>query len=96
MIYHITTADWWAQPKNQTLYKSPTFAEEGFIHCSTADQVAPVLQRYYAGQRNLLLLHIQPDKLTAELKYEPSTHDELYPHVYGPINREAIVQVERL
>ena len=96
MIYHITTADWWARTENQILYKSPTLAEEGFIHCSTAEQVAPVLQRYYVGQQNLRLLHIQPEKLTAEWKYEASTNDELYPHVYGPINREAIVHVEVL
>ena len=71
-------------------------AEEKFIHCSTREQVKGVLERYYAGQKELILLHINPALLKAELKFEKSTGDEMYPHVYGKINRNAIVKTERI
>ncbi|MCU0324275.1 MAG: DUF952 domain-containing protein [Spirosomaceae bacterium] len=95
-IYHITTKDWWDSFDNEDFYQSPTFEQETFIHLSTADQVAGVLERYYAGQTNLLKLHINPDKLTAELRYEQATNNELFPHLYGTLNKGAIERVEEL
>lgn len=95
-IYHITTQRWWATFADRTYYESPTLADEKFIHLSTAEQVPGVLERYYAGQTGLLKLHINPDKLTAPLIYEESTNRELYPHLYGALNKEAIEQVEAL
>lgn len=96
MIYHITPSnDWQAQSEND-FYTHTSLQSEGFIHCSTAEQVAPVRERYFQGVTNLLLLHIDPKQLTAELKYEPSTGNELYPHIYGVINKTAIVKIEEL
>ncbi len=75
-------------------YSAPSLESEGFIHNSTEAQVAGVLERYYKNQTDLLLLHIEESKLTAPLKYElaPSVN-ELFPHVFGPINVEAVVEV---
>ena len=70
--------------------------EEGFIHCSTKEQIAEVLKRYYANQKELMLLHINPVLLIAELKYEIATQGDLFPHVYGAINRDAIIKIESL
>jgi uncharacterized protein (DUF952 family) len=55
-----------------------------------------VLQRYFVGQKNLLLLHIEEDKLTSTLKYEQATTDELFPHIYGFINKEAIIEIKTI
>jgi uncharacterized protein (DUF952 family) len=95
MIYHVTTSAAWQQAQQQGFYEAPSLATEGFIHLSTQAQVAGVLERYYQEQTGLLLLHIDESKLTAELKYElaPSVN-ELFPHVFGKINLEAVVYVE--
>jgi len=95
-IYHITTSNWWNKFTSSDDYESETLREEGFIHCSTLEQVSGVQERYYANQKGLLLLHINPLLLTAELKYEVATFGQSFPHVYGKINRDAIVKVEEV
>ncbi|GGD59679.1 hypothetical protein GCM10011514_24550 [Emticicia aquatilis] len=93
-IYHITTKDWWATFENLDYYESPTFNEETFIHLSTTEQVSGVLERYYAGQTNLLKLHVDTEKLSAALKYEQATNNEYFPHLYGRLNKSAVLVVE--
>jgi uncharacterized protein (DUF952 family) len=94
MIYHITTADIWTPQLESDTYAAPSLDLEGFIHLSTAAQVAGVLERYYQGVTDIIKLHIDESKLTAELRYEEATGGELFPHVYGTINKDAIIQVE--
>ncbi len=53
-----------------------------------------MFKRYYADVDRVLLLEIDPCHLKAELKVEPSTNEELFPHIYGPINSEAVIRVE--
>ena len=96
MIYHIATSQEWNLHLTNATYEPDAFSKEGFIHCSTKAQVPGVLQRYYAGVQNLILLHIDESKLTPSLKYEAATNEELFPHVFGPINKDAIVTVENL
>jgi uncharacterized protein (DUF952 family) len=97
MIYHVTTKENWDKAVAAGFYEAPSLHTEGFIHNSTAAQVQGVLERYYAGQTNLVLLHIEETKLTAELKYElaPSVN-EMFPHIFGVINIDAIVKTEAL
>lgn len=95
-IYHITKSNWWNTFSSEDDYESETLSEEGFIHCSTRDQISGVLERYYANQKGLLLLNINPMLLKAELKYEVVTNGQSFPHVYGKINRDAIVKVENI
>jgi uncharacterized protein (DUF952 family) len=97
MIYHITTKENWDKALVAGFYEAPSLHTEGFIHNSTAAQVQGVLERYYAGQTNLVLLHIEETKLTVELKYElaPSVNEE-FPHIFGAINLDAIVKTEAL
>jgi uncharacterized protein (DUF952 family) len=97
VIYHITTKSEWEAAQKNGRYEAPSLQTEGFIHCSKAEQVPGVLDRYYAGIKNLIKLTIDPSKLTSGLKYEmaPSVN-EAFPHVFGPINLEAVVKVEAL
>ena len=103
MIYHVVTAADWqkavqtAGPGGQGFYEAASLALEGFIHTSKKEQVAGVLERYYAGQSDLLLLHIDETKLTALLQYElaPSVN-EMFPHIYGPLNIDAVTTIENL
>jgi uncharacterized protein (DUF952 family) len=94
MIYHITTKTEWEQQSAAAHYKSQSLNQEGFIHCCSTDlQVKGVLQKYFVEQTDLLLLYIEPTKLTAELKYELATNQEVFPHIYGEMNKEAIVKI---
>jgi uncharacterized protein (DUF952 family) len=97
MIYHVITGAMWNQALSQGYYEPPSLHTEGFIHTSTETQVKAVLERYYQGQQNLLLLHIDEHKLDAELKYElaPSVN-EMFPHIFGKLNLDAVVQVTLL
>jgi uncharacterized protein (DUF952 family) len=97
MIYHVTTRAAWQQALQQGFYEAPSLLDEGFIHLSTETQVPGVLNRYYKDQVNLLLLHIDEHKLLAALKYElaPSVN-ELFPHVYGRINLDAVVKTDSI
>jgi uncharacterized protein (DUF952 family) len=95
-IYHITSKEWWAKWTDVDYYESPTFKQETFIHLSTANQVAGVLQRYYAGQTALLKLQIDTEKLTAELTYELATNNEFFPHLFGQLNKDAIINIEEI
>ena len=95
VIYHVTTADEWQAAREKGVYTSPSLQAEGFIHCSAGDeQVTGVLKRYFAGKTNLVELVIDTDKLTSKFIYEwsPSTADT-FPHVYGPINTDAVIDV---
>lgn len=94
LIYHIVPAADWQQYESKPDYEAASLQSEGFIHLSQKEQVAGTLSRYYQNVPDLLLLHIDTDKLTHELKYEPSTNGELFPHLYGPLNKDAVVRVE--
>lgn len=97
MIYHVVSQTKWQEALQQDFYEADSLALEGFIHTSKADQVAGVLERYYKGQNNLLLLHIDESLLTAPLKYElaPSVNEE-FPHIYGALNIDAVIKTEKL
>ncbi len=90
-IYHIVLPEVWDKFKDEEFYEAESLRTEGFIHCSFADQVEAVLQRYYKDAEKVLLLEIETEKLTSELINEPSTGGEIYPHIYGRINAQAIV-----
>ena len=94
IIYHVTTAAEWNAAKANGFYETPSLKAEGFIHCSQEQQVAAVLERYFAGKTELVKLVIDTDLLTSRFVFEwsPSTADT-FPHVYGVINIEAVVEV---
>jgi uncharacterized protein (DUF952 family) len=93
MIYHITKSHDWLSQKDSDAFSAADLQREGFIHCCTKEQVPDVLERYFNGQKDLVVLHINEEKLSSPLKYEPSTNNEEFPHVYGPINKSAVVEV---
>ncbi len=94
LIYHITTAEAWSAAKTSGAYVSPSLKEEGFIHCSEKGQVEDIKSRFYAGVEDLVLLTIDTEKLTSQLIFEwsPSVQNT-FPHIYGPINMDAVVTV---
>lgn len=97
MIYHVAEVSEWERQKPSGFFEVPSLHKEGFIHSSHKEQVAGVLERYYKNAANLILLHIDELKLTAELKEElaPSVN-EYFPHIYGPLNIDAVIKTELL
>ncbi len=95
LIYHIVTPEAWENFKDQDFYEAESLPAEGFIHCSFAGQLEAVLQRYYSDAEKVLILEIDTEKLVSKLAEEPSTNKEIYPHIYGAINREAIVGITK-
>jgi uncharacterized protein (DUF952 family) len=95
IILHLTHEKEWTEAQANGFYSVPSLAADGFIHCSTPSQVAGVAERYFAGQRGLILLVIDLERLQAEVRFEPGTDkpDELFPHVYGQINLDAVTRV---
>jgi uncharacterized protein (DUF952 family) len=93
-IYHIVTPEVWEKFKGEKFYAAESLASENFIHCSFAEQIETVLERYYKDAREVLILEIEPEKLTSKLVCEPSTNGEIYPHIYGAISADAIVGIE--
>ena len=94
LIYHITTKTGWKVATKEGYYEAASLESEGFIHCSKAEQVAGVLDRYYHGKVELVKLVINPYKLTSKLQFDfsPSV-GEAFPHIYGYINLDAIEDV---
>jgi uncharacterized protein (DUF952 family) len=94
-IYHIAAAADWERAVRDGQYTTSTrgltLAEQGFIHASTADQVALVANAFYRGAPDLLLLVIDTGLVGPEIRYEhvPGQADP-YPHIYGPLNLDAV------
>ena len=97
MIYHVTTLPHWKASLIKGFHEADSLATEGFIHASDSNQVKGVLERFYQNQKDLLLLHIDETKLTSVLKYEmaPSVN-ELFPHIYGSINIDAVTEASSI
>ena len=96
LIYHIVSATDWAKQESQPDYEASSLQTEGFIHLSTKEQVDGVLSRYYQNVPDLLLLHVDVAKLTQELRYETATNNDQFPHLYGPLNKTAVIAIEKL
>ncbi len=96
-IYHVTTKMQWAEAQLKGQFDSDTLATEGFIHCSTEPQVAGVIERYYKGQTDLLKLKIEKSKVDRPLIFElASSINEVFPHIHGALNLNAVVEVIEL
>jgi uncharacterized protein (DUF952 family) len=103
-VYHLCTSGALRSALEAGVYRAASLETEGFIHCSQAYQVAPTARAYFARVPEVVVLEIDPARLTSRLVYEapaplpsdaPKTEDPdaRYPHCYGPINLDAIEDV---
>lgn len=94
-ILHLTTASAWEAARQAGEYRAPSLENEAFIHCSLPDQIAEAANTWFAGQNDLVLLVLDSTRLRPEVRFEPGTDkpDALFPHVYGPINLDAVIRV---
>jgi uncharacterized protein (DUF952 family) len=93
-LYHLLTpTDWQAA---DDVYRAASLATEGFIHCSYGHQVVRVANLFYREAPTLLVLCIDPARLKSEVRDEDPGSGESFPHVYGPIERLAVLEVRTL
>ena len=93
IILHITQREQWEQAKFLEVYHGNTLDSEGFIHCSTPQQVIKVANTFFTNQKELVLLCIDADKVKPEIRYEGIEGEEQFPHIYGNLNLDAVLQV---
>lgn len=94
LVFHVAQASDVDQASQSGTYRCESIETEGFIHCCKPEQLQGVLERYYSGVKGLLLLHIDTDLLQPDLVMENTVgSEELFPHVYGPINMDAVIQI---
>jgi uncharacterized protein (DUF952 family) len=91
-IFHIAERSAWDLAQETGEYVVPSLEGEGFIHLSTKDQYPLTANRYYRGRTDLVLLEVDEAALV-DLRYEASTNNELFPHLYGPLPVSAVVCV---
>ncbi|MER5306787.1 DUF952 domain-containing protein [Streptomyces sp. NPDC002773] len=102
MIYHVVTSgEWNARP--DAPYAPASLAEEGFVHCTpdVRTTLAVVDAYYRSAPKPLLALLIAEDRLTSRLEFEAAAstpppgvdEDVLFPHVFGPVDRDAVTEV---
>jgi uncharacterized protein (DUF952 family) len=96
-IYKICPASAWREAERAGIYKgSADDTRDGFIHFSTAAQVAGTARKHFAGQGALFLVAIDSDSLGEALRWEPSRGGELFPHLYGDLDLGAVTDVLEL
>jgi len=90
-VYKILAAADWAEAQARGRYEgSAVDRRDGYIHFSTAAQVAETARRHFAEQDGLLLLAVDADALGAALRWEPSRGGDLFPHLYAPLAASAV------
>lgn len=97
-FYHIIGRDEWERAKTAGSYSPASVESEGFIHCSYPSQVLMPANALFKGQQNLVLLEIDPEKVTSDVRHDPvevtrheHTAQEFFPHIYGALNPDAVV-----
>lgn len=99
-ILHLTMYETWQSAVEKGYYAPESLSREGFIHCSQTSQILGVANAFYRDQRGLVLLVIDPGRLACELKWEPPAEllpnhaqdGELFPHIHGTLNLEAVIK----
>lgn len=84
-VFHLITPEAWDDAQQAGRVVPTGFADEGFVHCSTLEQLAGTIDRHLAGEDELRLLELDVDRLGADLRWEESRPGQVFPHLYRPI-----------
>lgn len=96
-IYHITKKRTWEEAQERNIYDYCSLKTSGFIHASTKEQYMNIVKGKFKGEKNLLLLKIDPAKVNERIVYENLEGGQaLYPHIYGPLKIDAVVEVLKI
>lgn len=95
-MYHIIPELEWEAIRDNQVYEPDTLESEGFVHLSYKDQVCETAAKFYTGRTDLLALKLDRSLLDAELQDDPVPGEGVFPHLYGPLNINAVVKVLKL
>ena len=95
-IYHHITKLAWKEAQEKGIYVPKSYKQEGFIHCSTRKQVIPTANRKLKGISDLYVLIINTSMVKPKIIFEKASNGEMYPHIYGPLNLDSIIEVKKL
>jgi uncharacterized protein (DUF952 family) len=96
-IFHFISESDLLTHLSPTDFSLPSLESEGFIHCSTLGQVVDVANFLAPYDEEMQLLEIDTSKVKPEVRFEDAMKDgRLFPHIYGPLNRDAIVAIHHL
>jgi uncharacterized protein (DUF952 family) len=96
-IYKICSASAWREAERQGVFRgSADDARDGFIHFSSAPQVAETARKHFFGEPSLVLIEVDADALGVRLRWERSRNGELFPHLYGELDLGAVRAVLNL
>ena len=99
-IFHLALPAEWSDAERSGSYtlstRGVTLEEEGFIHCSRHEQIDATRAAFYADVDDLLLLTIDTDLLTSPWQEDEVPGGETFPHIYGALNLDAVVNIESL
>lgn len=99
MVYKVLpNAQWQAAQQAGAFHGSPVDVADGYIHFSTAAQLAETLRKHFAGQRDLVLLHVSTETITPQSawRWEPSRGGALFPHLYAALPVSAVQRADAL
>ncbi len=97
IIYHLADKDCWIEQAEEGAYKGrPEDLGDGFLHFSNAQQIVKSAAVHKAGQPNLVLLAVDDEMLGDELKWEESRGGALFPHIYGEVPMDAVINAHPL
>lgn len=92
LIYKICTRALWEEALAKGVFTGmPIDYADGYMHFSTPEQQDETLRKHFAGQKDLMLLSVETDKIGQELRWEPARGGQLFPHLYGPLPLVAII-----
>lgn len=94
-IFHICKPFEWIERTKDGFYFHPSLSQEGFIHFSRHEQLEATIERFFSGEKKLLILEVDTFQLVHPLKYElAESLNEHFPHLYGPLNIDAVMHVD--
>lgn len=97
LLFHIMTPEGWAafqaSGTSEQSTRDLTLGQEGFIHCSYAEQLDATVARFYSDLAEVVVVTLDPDLLESEVREDPTPDGTLFPHVYGPLTIDAVVDV---
>jgi uncharacterized protein (DUF952 family) len=97
LVFKIVSSREWRAAEDAGLFTgSAVDLRDGYIHFSTAAQAPETASRYFAGIDDLVLVAISADDLGDALRWEPSRHDDLFPHLYADLSMSAVRWVKPL
>ena len=97
IIYKILPASLWQDAQKAGVFAgSEVDLKDGYIHFSTAQQAVETAAKHFAGQSDLVLLHVDADILGDALKWEPSRGGALFPHLYDNLHIKHVMCVDPL